>query len=94
MNIIFLANQDRGLIGVSLAYILTLCGMFQWTVRQSAEVDNLVSYTPCNHKNTFFLTKWENYDNQKSIQVIECQQQKYIHPQLRFETSITLPSTT
>ncbi|XP_057310387.1 ATP-binding cassette sub-family C member 4-like [Hydractinia symbiolongicarpus] len=34
---------DAGLAAVSLSYILMLCGMFQWCVRQSAEVDNLMT---------------------------------------------------
>ncbi|XP_057311415.1 ATP-binding cassette sub-family C member 4-like isoform X1 [Hydractinia symbiolongicarpus] len=34
---------DAGLAAVSLSYILMLCGMFQWSVRQSAEVDNLMT---------------------------------------------------
>jgi len=37
------ASFDPGLIGVSLTYLLTLGGMFQWTVRQSAEVDNMMT---------------------------------------------------
>ena len=52
--IFLLANQDRQLISMSLVYILTLCGMFQWTVRQSAEVDNLVRDTLRYRKNTLF----------------------------------------
>ena len=34
------------------------------------------------------MTKWEDYENRKSVKDIECQQQKYIHPQLYFETVI------
>ncbi|XP_057310595.1 ATP-binding cassette sub-family C member 4-like [Hydractinia symbiolongicarpus] len=34
---------DTGLVAVSLSYILLLCGVFQWTVRQSAEVDNMMT---------------------------------------------------
>ena len=52
--IFLIANQDRGLISMSLAYILTLCGMFQWAVRQSAEVDSLVRNILRYRKNTFF----------------------------------------
>ena len=33
---------DPGLVGLSLAYTITLIGMFQYCVRISAEVENLV----------------------------------------------------
>lgn len=33
---------DPGLVGLSLAYTITLTGMFQYCVRVSAEVENLV----------------------------------------------------
>jgi ATP-binding cassette subfamily C (CFTR/MRP) protein 4 len=43
---------NAGLVGLSLSYLLTLTGMFQWCTRQSAEVDNhmtsverLIEYT-------------------------------------------------
>lgn len=52
--IFLIANQDRGLISMSLEYILTLCGMFQWAVRQSAEVDSLGRNILRYRKNTFF----------------------------------------
>ena len=42
--IALLAKQDRGLIGLSLAYLLNLCGVLQWCVKQSTEVDNMVRY--------------------------------------------------
>ncbi|XP_070538062.1 ATP-binding cassette sub-family C member 4-like isoform X3 [Ptychodera flava] len=38
---IFAADRlNAGLVGLSLTYALTLMGMFQWCVRQSAEVEN------------------------------------------------------
>lgn len=33
---------DPDLVGLSLAYVITLTGMFQYCVRVSAEVENLV----------------------------------------------------
>ena len=34
---------DPGLIGISISYVMMLPGMFQWSMRQTAEVSNLVS---------------------------------------------------
>ena len=34
---------DKALVAVGLTYLLMISGMFPWCVRQSAEVDNLVS---------------------------------------------------
>lgn len=34
---------DPALIGLALTYTISLTGMFQYTVRQSAEVENIVS---------------------------------------------------
>ena len=36
------AALDAGLVGLSITYSMTLMGMFQWGVRQSAEVENQV----------------------------------------------------
>ncbi len=33
---------DAGSVGLALSYSVTLMGMFQWGVRQSAEVENMV----------------------------------------------------
>ncbi|KAL5005221.1 hypothetical protein ScPMuIL_018677 [Solemya velum] len=33
-------SMDAGLVGLSMTYAMTLMGMFQWGVRQSAEVEN------------------------------------------------------
>ena len=38
-------SLDDGLVGMSLTYILSLCDVFQWCVRQSAEVENLTVST-------------------------------------------------
>jgi ATP-binding cassette subfamily C (CFTR/MRP) protein 4 len=38
-----LAALDGGLVGMSVSSALALMGMFQWAIRQSAEVENLVS---------------------------------------------------
>lgn len=35
--------MNAGLVGLSITYTMTLMGMFQWGVRQSAEVENQVS---------------------------------------------------
>lgn len=35
---------DAGSVGLALTYAVTLMGMFQWGVRQSAEVENMVRY--------------------------------------------------
>lgn len=35
---------DAGQVGLALSYSLTLMGMFQWSVRQSAEVENMVMF--------------------------------------------------
>lgn len=35
---------DAGQVGLVLSYALTLMGMFQWCVRQSAEVENMVMF--------------------------------------------------
>uniref|UniRef100_A0A3P8TT89 ATP-binding cassette, sub-family C (CFTR/MRP), member 4 n=1 Tax=Amphiprion percula TaxID=161767 RepID=A0A3P8TT89_AMPPE len=38
---------DAGSVGLALSYAVTLTGMFQWGVRQSAEVENMVRYWCC-----------------------------------------------
>ena len=38
-----LLDLGAGDVGLALSYAITLMGMFQWGVRQSAEVENLVS---------------------------------------------------
>lgn len=36
------SELDAGSVGLALSYAVTLMGMFQWGVRQSAEVENMV----------------------------------------------------
>ena len=40
---LFILDLDPALVGLSLAYSITLTGMFQYCVRVSAEVENLVN---------------------------------------------------
>lgn len=49
------SGLEAGAVGLALSYAVTLMGMFQWGVRQSAEVENLVrtSYYPHWHSNTY-----------------------------------------
>ena len=42
MSSVYFAVQNAGLIGLALTYAVSLNGMFQYCVRQSAEVENLV----------------------------------------------------
>lgn len=37
-----LTGLQAGAVGLALSYAVTLMGMFQWGVRQSAEVENMV----------------------------------------------------
>ncbi|XP_041354291.1 ATP-binding cassette sub-family C member 4-like [Gigantopelta aegis] len=39
-SVIASENLDAGLVGLSVTYAMTLMGLFQWGVRQSAEVEN------------------------------------------------------
>uniref|UniRef100_G5E701 Multidrug resistance-associated protein 4 n=1 Tax=Loxodonta africana TaxID=9785 RepID=G5E701_LOXAF len=41
-SLILAKSLDAGQVGLSLSYALTLMGMFQWCVRQSAEVENMM----------------------------------------------------
>nr|XP_045001464.1 ATP-binding cassette sub-family C member 4 [Jaculus jaculus] len=41
-SLILAKTLDAGQVGLSLSYALTLMGMFQWSVRQSAEVENMM----------------------------------------------------
>lgn len=40
---LLLLELDAGSVGLALSYSVTLMGMFQWSMRQSAEVENMVS---------------------------------------------------
>ena len=42
IHVIFYLDLDPGLVSLSLVYTITLTGMFQYCVRVSAEVENLV----------------------------------------------------
>lgn len=42
MSFLLALELDAGSVGLALSYAVTLMGMFQWGVRQSAEVENLV----------------------------------------------------
>ncbi|XP_045834036.1 ATP-binding cassette sub-family C member 4 isoform X2 [Meles meles] len=41
-SLILATTVDAGQVGLALSYALTLMGMFQWCVRQSAEVENMM----------------------------------------------------
>ncbi|XP_045666907.1 ATP-binding cassette sub-family C member 4 isoform X1 [Ursus americanus] len=41
-SLILAKTVDAGQVGLALSYALTLMGMFQWCVRQSAEVENMM----------------------------------------------------
>nr|XP_031322068.1 multidrug resistance-associated protein 4 isoform X2 [Camelus dromedarius] len=41
-SLILAKTLDAGRVGLALSYALTLMGMFQWCVRQSAEVENMM----------------------------------------------------
>ena len=40
---VLLLDLGSGDVGLALSYAISIGGMFQWGVRQSAEVENLVS---------------------------------------------------
>ncbi|XP_021376611.1 multidrug resistance-associated protein 4-like isoform X5 [Mizuhopecten yessoensis] len=40
LSVLMSKDMDAGKVGLSLTYAMTLMGMFQWAVRQSAEVEN------------------------------------------------------
>lgn len=44
MYLLFLKGLSPSLVGLALAYSISLSGMFQYCMRQSAEVENLVSH--------------------------------------------------
>ena len=52
-NIVIIAPLISGLntalVGLSLTYIISLAGMLQYVVRQSAEVESIVSLTFCSY---------------------------------------------
>ena len=57
----FLPNLalDLGQVGLALSLTITLTGMFQWCVKQSAEVENMVMFIfPFLAFSSFFAVKW------------------------------------
>ncbi|XP_074550610.1 ATP-binding cassette sub-family C member 4-like [Halichoeres trimaculatus] len=40
---LFLRDVEPGAVGLALSYAVTLTGMFQWGVRQSAEIENMMT---------------------------------------------------
>lgn len=44
LHVYFFDNTglEPGAVGLALSYAVTLTGMFQWGVRQSAEIENMV----------------------------------------------------
>lgn len=41
-NLLAVSEMEPGSVGLALSYAVTLTGMFQWGVRQSAEIENMV----------------------------------------------------
>ena len=44
MNFSIAVTNDLSIIGLGLTYVISLSGLFQYVVRQSAEIEDLVSY--------------------------------------------------
>jgi len=57
-------TDDRGIIGLGLTYVISLSGLFQYVVRQSAEIEDLVSYEV-----GLYFKKEKGNSNTQSIQV-------------------------
>lgn len=49
------SGLEAGAVGLVLTYAVTLIGNFQWTVRQSAEVENMVRAEPLTRCQFFSL---------------------------------------
>jgi hypothetical protein len=56
INFIYLVVSDESLIGLSVTYSISLSAMFQYVVRQSAEVENLVSWIDLPHTHMHILS--------------------------------------
>lgn len=54
-----MAELDPGSVGLALSYAMTLTGMFQWGVRQSAEIENMVSPFPLGLLLNILLIYWK-----------------------------------
>ncbi len=46
---------EPGAVGLALSYAVTLTGMFQWGVRQSAEIENMVGTFTFEHLTAVFI---------------------------------------
>ena len=57
MHDVCVSGMDGGMVGLSLTYAMTLMMMFQWMVRQSSEVESLVSYRTLNQEPTLLLSQ-------------------------------------
>lgn len=54
-----IAELEPGSVGLALSYAMTLTGMFQWGVRQSAEIENMVRlFTLCKFMLFFFSLRY------------------------------------
>lgn len=42
LRLLDVSEMEPGAVGLALSYAITLTGMFQWGVRQSAEIENMV----------------------------------------------------
>jgi hypothetical protein len=52
----FSTGVNPGLLGAALTYVIQLGGLFQWAVRQSAEVENQVNIDTFNTYNCYPAT--------------------------------------
>lgn len=53
IRLLDVSEMEPGAVGLALSYAITLTGMFQWGVRQSAEIENMVR--------TFTSTRYFHY---------------------------------
>lgn len=50
-----ITGLEPGAVGLALSYAVTLTGMFQWGVRQSAEIENMVRTLKSEHLNAVYI---------------------------------------
>lgn len=50
-----ITGLEPGAVGLALSYAVTLTGMFQWGVRQSAEIENMVGTTTFEHLTAVYI---------------------------------------
>lgn len=62
-----IAELDPGSVGLALSYAMTLTGMFQWGVRQSAEIENMVRQFTLSHLFALFCNMDEMLDRRASV---------------------------